>query len=357
MATRGKRLAKVALLLAIAMGMLMALLFLRQTLPRSTAPVSGDDAGALPADGSTTAEVAEPTVERIEVMTPASSLAPLPALGTPLRLGFEELKRRADAGEPLAACRLAAEFARCEVFQEQVALADDKQRRELRRIEGLQDATQRQRMRAALEDTADREADRLARESEHCDGVPRFDQAARAGYWRRAALGGHLPSMRHYAVGNAFRWREMLGALPALTVYRAEAERIARQAAAAGDVPTLLALAASYSPLPRNAASGHFLAQVLRRDGRESLALYRQLRSAIASSTMPNREMMSREIDGIIGELEAGMPPAERAAAEQLAQRRTREWAAPRITGILSPGMLDRGSTPDIDAAACVEPD
>lgn len=178
------------------------------------------------------------------IAAPAS--VPLPALDAPLAETLDELRRRADAGDARAACRIAAELRRCELVGVQLSVAQ--------RMEA-----QRPRMQKAMGDQNDRNTqdyfkrmDRFNQDalgtSAHCAGVTASDPKEQIRYWRQAALAGHLASLSMYASGNVFRMRNSLAMLSELEIYRHEAEAMAQRAALAGDAEALLALTRAYAP-------------------------------------------------------------------------------------------------------------
>lgn len=284
---------------------------------------------------------------------PTQSNASLPALKVPLDQSFAQLKQCADAGEPAAACRLAAELERCNALMTRLSSVDaaTRGRKEIQEKFAAGNSEQKA-IAANMEHAARAEASALAVEFEHCGQAPQLDPVARALYWRTAALGGHLPAMRHYAVGNAFQWRELLNTLPALALYRSEGERIARRAAAAGDTATILALAAAYSPRDSD-SRGQFLAQIVAEDAAESVSLYQLLRQGVDATTSEQRPAVLRELDRIIKNLQSTMGPAEIARSERLMRSRTQAWTAPAITPDVIGSNWEGGTTPPIKAADC----
>lgn len=176
----------------------------------------------------------------------AAASLPLPALDAPLAETLDELRRRADAGDARAACRIAAELRRCELVGVQLSVAQ--------RMEA-----QRPQVQKAMGDQSDpntkdyfKRMDRFNQSaldaSAHCAGVTASDPKEQIRYWRQAALAGHLRSMSMYASGNVFRIRNSLTMLPELEIYRHEAEAMAQRAALAGDAEALLALTRAYAP-------------------------------------------------------------------------------------------------------------
>ena len=255
---------------------------------------------------------------------PPAPSAPLPALDTPLRLVVADLKRRADAGDAAAACRLAAEFERCRSLAVQ---ANDFEPLDLALEELLLAASGEEQVAGIRQHVEQRDQFKVAAAAafEHCVGVPEPDASERARYWRRAALGGHAAAMRHYASGNAFRFDDLMGAVPELEVYRREAEQVALRAAGAGDVAMIHALAAAY--LPRDGADGwtstasrSFLAQVVQPDAGKALAWLYVLQQHPGFESLPEgdpaRVLAVREAPRLAAQLPAAQVAVARAAAE-----------------------------------------
>jgi hypothetical protein len=312
-------------------------------------------ASALPAPDAAVGAVpgvpapSTPKVARLPV-----AQSPLPEPGTPLRLVYDGLKQRANSGDARAACRLAAELEQCERVRTQLAQFDDQLDRRMGMEEivaGNAEATTRRR------ESMDRMfADRgqqLLQASEQCDGVPFVSPGERATLWRSAALGGSLPALTQYAVGNAFRTRDTLQVLPQLQVYRNEAEALALQAAQRGSIKATLALAAAYSP-NRDTGRRTYLAQVVSPDAGKSLALYLQAQRAFnsedaAAGAPPMRQaFVNRSIEA----LRRSMTPDQLAQADAQAARWRQDWVAPgAANGSFSPD----GGTSDIEPQACGE--
>lgn len=307
-----------------------------------------DPAAAVP-----TADLAPAAVGSVPVVAalPAGS-APLPPAGTPLRLVFEGLRRRADGGDARAACRLAAELEQCERVRTQLAQVDDQLRFQQDRLQREANPDQRARLQQGIDRFTGARGQSLLQDAERCDGVPSVSPAERASLWRAAALGGSLPALTQYAVGNAFRTRDTLQLLPQLQVYRYEAEALALQAAQRGSIQATLALAAAYSP-NRDSGRRTYLAQVVGADAGKSLALYLQAqRAAAAEGAVPpmRQAFVERRIEGLRRELDAD----QIARAEAQAARWRQEWAAPQIVGAGGTLSFD-GGTSDIEPQACGE--
>ncbi|NYZ61857.1 hypothetical protein [Luteimonas deserti] len=280
---------------------------------------------------------------------------PLPDAGQPLRLIHEQLRSRATSGDARAACRLAAEFERCDGMREQ--------HRGLQVfIEGhdatlaRSDLAEPLRVRLVAEHAAQRaRSEELGAALARCEGAPTLSAEARARLWRQAALAGHLPSMRHYASGNAFRHNDLLDALPALQDYRREAEAIAIRAAAHGDIETMRALAVAYS----DSGDGRFrtfLAQVVVPDLGHALAWYRLLDThpdiVALDPQHPLRTAIARGRAGV----EAAASPAERESAARLVARYPH--AHDRVDDEMPPMRRlagGAGAVQDLDPVACAD--
>lgn len=276
-----------------------------------------------------------------------AEVGPLPPLEMPLRLALQQLERRAAAGEPKAACRLAAELAYCERLRVDLAAAEqtieqaqtEQQPRSAAAVESAEVRSHRTRW---MEMTRAR-AEGVLREAAHCEGVRTALPATIAHHWRAAALGGHVPSMTHYAVGNAFRIRDTLNNLPALAIYRQEAEAIARRAAAAGDVNAMAVLAAAYSPL-NDDSHRTYLAQSVRPDVVESLSLYLQLRAGAPNAIDPRTRLIEAKIVQLS---QIASPPQLAQAKSRAAQHR------PIALGALSARTVLGGGLPDVPREHC----
>lgn len=280
---------------------------------------------------------------------------PLPPLDMPLGAVIEDLKRRADRGEAGAACRLAAEWTHCAKLESQLEGSEAALRNQERIALRLAAGEGAARMRVSAEaiergiDFAQSRVDRSKRELAHCDGVPaaRPDEITR--YWRQAALAGHLPSMRNYAVGNGFRRNEILDNLPALAVYRQEAERIARQAVDRGDLRAAIALAGAYSPLSRR--NGTYLSQLVDPDAGASLALLYRIKGAIDKGPQSSPSNLRLELAGMIEDLETTMPPQQVQGALARAQA-----APPLVAGdrdLQGLHVMAAGFVPDMPREEC----
>lgn len=271
----------------------------------------GADAAGRPRAADAGAAAAPAALPRSQAGGAAPRSWPdLPPLERPLRLAADELRARADAGDPLAACRLVAEADHCDQARELVQhlrrALDQAERMAAHRTEdGETDAEMPKRIRAAL---AERE-----RALAHCADVATPPPAERVRYARQAALAGHLPSMRHYAIGHAFRVREIMAVLPQLEIYRREAEVMARRAAAAGDLESAAALAAGYlGGLPGQGPFPTLLEQTLPEDPGRALAWAQAALAHPAMAALPEPHPLRVRLDEILAEATDRLPPGAR---------------------------------------------
>lgn len=265
-----------------------------------------------------------PSTSLVRVKRDASGAAmqwpPLPSIDAPFASTAGELRRRADAGDPKAACRLAAEVDRCSRVKEQIVALDAR----MRRMQDNPQANQRQRRGGPVDLVG--AGERMLAEDARCQGAPELAPMEKYGYLRQAALAGHIPAMVEYATGNVFRMRDTLESLPALATYRVEAEALARRAAASGDAGAMMALASAYSP-DRNEGRPGLLMQVVKPDAAESLALYLQLQQQLAGETDAGSTRMRRFVEQQVSRLQELATPAQRAEAEARVQQRAAQWS------------------------------
>ena len=272
----------------------------------------------------------------------------LPALETPLRQSIEDLRERAAQGDALAACRIAAEYEWCERSRQRQTMS-------ARRLEALRTTPPQAAPDAARASRRLEQATRFAAEAEqayrlHCEGAPVLGAAERAGYWRQAALQGHLPSMRHYANGNAFRFDDILDALPELTRYRAEAESMALRAANAGDMAMTYALAMGYAA-GADGGRRSFLAQAVQPDEARALVLFRRLSEAPGFAGIPPRHPVRRAVGANLPGLSTIVDSAAQAqAARAMGDYRPVPGASPIGT---MPRAFENGGLGDAERQAC----
>ncbi|MCD9007784.1 hypothetical protein LDO31_16410 [Luteimonas sp. XNQY3] len=295
-------------------------------------------------------------VASVPVQSRQAAALPLPPQDTPLALIHDDLAARAAAGDARAACRLAAEHERCETIgqQHRALLAHQRWMHQSARASrdgaAVTASTSGQDPQQILQHVAEQIADH-ARVLQRCEGVTPVSPAQRAAYWRQAALADHVPSMRHYASGNAFRMHELMDMLPALRTYRGEAEAIARRAARQGDVATMHALAMAYA----NADDGSirsFLAQAVTPDLVQALAWFTVLDAHPEIVALPAQDRLAQSIDRHLAELRAAAT-----AEESTAAAREVEALPAAARGAPVPDRAGRhrffGGVQDLHVAAC----
>lgn len=279
---------------------------------------------------------------------------PLPPLDQPLRDILPELKRRADAGEAAASCRLAAELDFCAQIRMRLASTADMLRdgadSPVRFGQVDPNASPEERQRQS-EQALVAHGERLLEESAHCDSVPPSTPVQRLQYWRSAALGGNPMALRMYASGNAFRQESVLDQLDALRLYRGEAESLAVRAAQSGDRMMVLALGNAYSPNNREQRRS-LLAQAVKPDGARALAFFLHAQAQVPAppATSPrnaNRQAMrDNRLTRSIRELEAQLDPSALAQARQLAADMARDYAPPAMPSSVSTSRTDARGLP-----------
>lgn len=301
----------------------------------------GADAAPVHANGGS-GLAAHPAAVRVE---------PLPAQDRPFAETREELERRAREGESRAACRLAAEHMRCLQVAHRTALLAEHIGGQQAAIERIEEPTARATAQSAFtRHLASQEAE-LESMGRHCDGVTPASPDELVAHWRRAAHAGHLPALRQYASGNAFRWREMLDQLPALAQYRVEAETLARRGAAAGDAQLIAALASAYAgrnDMPHRT----LLQQAVAPDRIEAIALLTHLDAAVAPRMREPapRSGLSAWREALVADATAEeLAEAERRAADYAAR-----WSRPDLSSVaISTAGPRQGAVPDVAPVDC----
>ena len=236
----------------------------------------------------------------------------------------------ADVAQLEVLVELAAEFERCRALGAQVHAVEPEAFILEALLREADKAGHADQVQPHIEEQ-DRAWQAASRDFEHCAGVPEPSPAEEVRYWRRAALGGHVPAMRHYALGNAFRPGALLALAPELEAYRQEAGHLAVRAAAAGDLAMIHALAHAYLPddpaadwVPRG--SRPFLDQVVVADARKALEWLYVLQghpdARRVSDGHPIRDLPARYLP----ELEVRLPPDAVVAASGAATGRVRGW-------------------------------
>jgi hypothetical protein len=280
---------------------------------------------------------------------------PLPSTDLPLSAIVDGLRARARAGDPPAACRLAAELERCARVGEVLARTAEQARMADETAMRLQDEATRERQRQSSARAFSATAEKALAESRQCESVILESPSERIAYWRQAALGGSRAALRHYAVGNAFQWRSFLDTADLLPRYRAEAEEFARRAAAGGDGVAVLALVNAYSPIQRE-MSMNFLSQATAEDAVEAVALLRFALSTLPPSDQPTGQDMQKTLARKLDELLPTLDADEQVDAENRLSRYLAEWSRPTPPSAAEIQALQWGGVAPIARETCSEP-
>lgn len=308
----------------------------------------GSDTADATASTAPTAR-ANPAIPERAASTLRPPNRPLPDPQLPLRDVLSDLRARANAGEPDAACRLAAEMEYCDRIATQLSsLSEAMKSTNVRLPQGARMTPELQATVRQTQQAMAAGAERMLEESAHCEGVPAVSAHQRLQYWRTAAIGGNVVAMRHYAVGNAFRMNETLENLDNLRVYRREAETFAKRAVGAGDLSTVLALAAAHNPA--QPGRRHLLAQAVTPDRSQALALY-----LYAQSLMRDEARFATPrtfIDQTVRNLEQDLDAASLARARAQAADHMR--AQPTLPASVQSAVF--GHTRDVERQECASP-
>lgn len=319
---------------------------------RGAPAVSGDAAedDAASVDTGRGSETSTPAAAAADAVKTQADIS-LPDADTPLLQIHEALTRRAAAGDARAACRLAAEHERCESSRQQLRAVDEQDEQQTRWLDAQQQVTDQ--MRQRLTQSRNRLESRrvfLAQVLVNCEAAPPLSPADRARYWRQAALAGHLPAMRHYASGSAFRLHELMETLPALQTYRREAETIAVRAATHGDVASMYALALAYASFD-DGRRRSFLAQSVTPDLPRALGWFTALSRHPAITALPKQHPVATTVARHLAELQAAATADEAAQAARLAATVQVRAAEPRDAALLVPNGAVREVGPDACSA------
>jgi hypothetical protein len=180
--------------LAIAvLGLLFAGWLRMDSAPARTA---NDDDATAAADGARDNRRGLPPPDESVALGNSAGGLPLPPPDAPLAGIYPELKRRADAGDAHAACRVAFELIRCGTLRRERTVIDGW----LKREETFNDTP-------AFREAANLFAhDQLtvAQHARDCDAVPVADLEAGGEYLHRAAAAGVLDAQVHYIEGHMF---------------------------------------------------------------------------------------------------------------------------------------------------------
>ncbi|WP_312320805.1 hypothetical protein [Stenotrophomonas sp.] len=281
--------------------------------------------------------------ERVRAAMPhfqQTNMTKLPSIETPLNLIILELIRRADSGDSMAACRLAAEYQRCDFVDRQIKHLDD--------VTGS----------GALEGkltsvTLTSENGQLYGGVQHCQGVQPSAPSRIPELLRRAALGGNPAAMRAYVSGSGFSTDTTLEDLDELDAYKKLAPEMARRSIESGDGAVLLSLASAYQP-ENNLGARPLLAQVVSTDITQSLSLF-----SVAKQEMVNQGRGEGRlfdfVDRQVSNLEFRASASQRAEAERRAQQLQTTMKQVRFPPDSDVAFISRASTRAIRSADCSE--
>ncbi|MGH8602556.1 MAG: hypothetical protein ACREXR_07195 [Gammaproteobacteria bacterium] len=183
----------------------------------------------------------------------ARDYPPLPE-GPDFRSIEDTLRQRAAKNDPLAQCQLATELDFCAAS---TALSDQVARATSSAIKGTGAVP-------AAENTT--LSGISAARMQYCKGSNVDTTAQRIMLWERAAKSGHLPAVLRYTSGSIFPNQEMLGVLPQLNAYRANALPLLERAAQDGSVQANMMLAKAYSPLGNYSFRANLLSQLVKKE-------------------------------------------------------------------------------------------
>ena len=264
--------------------------------------------------GASTSPVKPTGFEMSAQVAPGFAAAPLPPLDAKVADIYDTLKERAQHGDGKAACRLAIELQQC-VWRE--AIMQDLDRATSRMANRpAQDTAdpRRNEWESRMLDMAQRQVDYAASLDARCKGLSDAQVAEHVDWWRTAALSGHVPSLVHYAKGDAFRLNATLDNLERLGTYKNDAERLMRAAAAAGSPEALQQLLLAYAP--ERSPRGTLLQQSIQPDVAEAQAILRLMQER--GVALPRSEMSRR---GETTEPPASLSRLEAAEQERADQR------------------------------------
>jgi hypothetical protein len=208
----------------------------QKLMPPSATPPTSPSARALATTPSRSPTLIAPTV--------AAAHPPLPLQNVPIAPYFEELKRRADAGEPAAACRLSFEVARCEMRPALRHMASS-----LGKLH--KDDNRSEQVRASLERQLTEIQDQISSVEATCKDVPDLNAEDLWRYALVAAQSGNVRAMVHFAsFPPGLSSDNMLGQMEGWMAWRANVADFVTGAVEAGD-PSAVELAAHMHLVPR----------------------------------------------------------------------------------------------------------
>ncbi|SEL68418.1 hypothetical protein SAMN05428989_2236 [Pseudoxanthomonas sp. GM95] len=180
--------------------------------------------------------------------SPPASTAPLPPWGEPLGANFDTLRRRADAGDAQAACRIGVELSLCNLSQ----ITDDLPI-ENARVEALKHGASLGQADAAADAARQQVIARDRGFDGYCQGLDTATLRQAASYLRKAALAGNRDAMLRYATGpffnksNAFLDQHSYLQDPVFADWYREAVPMLQRALHAGDPMAVQLLADAYA--------------------------------------------------------------------------------------------------------------
>lgn len=251
------------------------------------------------------------------------NFGPLPPLDAPLASSYRELLRRANAGDPRAACRLSAELEICSGVKERLAGALGF----VRRADPRRDPVEVAATAESLQRLAKADAD-------HCEGFVDSERVPAWQYLYWAASHGHVPSMARFAIAPPIHPVEMLADPEGKAVYRLQGAAMLRAAADAGNPAAVRHLA--------DVASGGLLMERVDWAGVSIAPVDQRLaaRYAIAAQQLPPRD--GKFMPMLVAKLSSLMSPEDmaraRAEADELARRWPPEVFEPKASFV--PGQL-----------------
>lgn len=182
-------------------------------------------------------------VSAAHVAPPQSAAAALPPAGTPVLDFFDGLKKRADAGDARAACRLAVELIRCRTSAETTSRGGLDQMRE------LEEGFAKDEKLVAADWLAARQL-RHIEATQRCSGVTETQHRLAGHYLQQAARSGINEALVRFADGQGFHsTQSMYGVLqePQFEQWRRDAPGFVQQALAQGEPAATQLLIMAYS--------------------------------------------------------------------------------------------------------------
>jgi hypothetical protein len=168
---------------------------------------------------------------------------PLPPPGTPLKEEYEELSRRAKAGDDAASCRLSADLWRCSQLPKGLAIED----------QALTRAAQMPATGSVLADAVDDAVKlrmQVSEDEKRCEGFEVPSPHAAWDFLLMAAERGNVRAMAQLAIAPPLDEQDFLQSVDEWQKYRRVAGKYLKRAAAAGDPFALYNLWWAYAGYP-----------------------------------------------------------------------------------------------------------